>query len=124
MITTVHVSISWPRIGTDRSFRVEGGPALFKDPVQRLKINDPRVLLGAQQVLVKRTGVTQADLVSAIGIPYFAVSVDDQMSGSFGARTAVTTLLGWLTEPIRFDVAFAADGGWKVVPVELVAEVL
>lgn len=129
MITTVHVQITWPSgpgdRAADRALRVEGGPMLRRDPVERLKINDPRVLLGAQRVLAGRTGVNQApDLVSGIGIPYFAVALEDQPKDMFGSRVQITALIDWLTEPLKFNVIFAEDGGWKTVLCTLHVEVM
>lgn len=119
MITTVHVEIKW---ASDNA----KGPVLHREPVEeRLRIADPRVLLGAQQALATRPGVNQApDLVSAIGIPYFAVALEDIQQGNFGRRWDVTTLLAMLTEPLSFHVAFAAEGGWKTVPVTLTVAVM
>ena len=113
MITTVHVAISWAK----------QAPPLSDVPY--LSITDPRVLLGAQQVLAQRAGVTQApDLVSASSTPYFAVSVDDRPSpGSFASFSTGALLLG-LTEPVQFSVVYAADGGWKTMLVDIAVEVI
>jgi hypothetical protein len=118
VITTVHLALSWP-----------GGiaPRLSENPVQHLAIKDPRVLLGVQQVLARRMGVTQPpDLVRGHpGPPFFAVSLNDTPEGGmFSERMAVTTLLAYLTEPVRFSVAFAADGGWKTLLADVNLEVI
>jgi hypothetical protein len=118
VITTVHVAISWT---DDRS------PRLSDEPVEHLSIKDPRVLLGVQQELARRLGVTQApDLVKSYPVPYFAVSLDDNppSASMFDVRMAVTTLLEWLTAPIKINVAFAADGGWKTVLADIAVEVI
>lgn len=117
MITTVNVAISWPG---------STGPRIADIPLEHLNIRDPRVLLGVQQVLAQRPGVTQApDLVRGHpGLPYFAVSLNDTPEGSFSERYAVTTLLAWLTEPAKFSVAYGADGGWKTLPLSVNVEVI
>lgn len=120
MITTVHVSITWAK--PTPGLR-DGGPVLRENPAETLSIKDPRVLLGVQQALARRTGVMQApDLVSASGQPYFAVALND-LPGDGGNYT-VTALLGWLTDPITLRICFAADGGWKTVLADIAVEVI
>jgi hypothetical protein len=119
VITTVHVAISWPK--------GKPAPRWSDEPLEHLSIKDPRVLLGVQQVLAQRMGVTQApDLVSASGTPYFVVSVDDNPPGTsmFDGRQTTGALLLGLTEPVRFSIVYAADGGWKTVLVDIVVEVI
>ena len=112
MITTVHVQIRW----------AGKAPQLAENPLEHLSIKDPRVLLGVQQELARRSGVTQApDLVSASSVPYFVVSLDDGAGTGF---IPVTTLLAGLTSEVNLHIAFAADGGWKVVLAELTVEVI
>jgi hypothetical protein len=111
VINTVHVAIRWASDEPD--IRRDGGPTMFTDPVERLSIRDPRVLLGVQQELARRSGVTQApDLVSSSATPYFVVSLDD---GAGTGSIPITTLLAGLVSPVTIRVCFAADGGWKVV---------
>jgi hypothetical protein len=124
VITTVNVAIKWakPMPGLR-----DGGPVLREDPTETLSIRDPRVLLGVQQALAQRAGVTQApDLVSASGTPYFAVSVDNHppSASMFDSGQTTGALLLGLTEPVRFSVVYAADGGWKTVLVDIVVEVI
>lgn len=119
MITTVHVAISWPK--------GKPAPRLSDEPLTHLSIKDPRILLGVQQALNQRMGVSQApDLVSASGTPYFAVAVDDNPPGTsmFDGRMTTGALLLGLTEPVQFSVVYAADGGWKTVLVDIAVEVI
>lgn len=114
MITTVNVAISWNGYA----------PKLNDQPVEHLSIRDPRVLLGVQQVLAQRPGVTQApDLVHASNKPCFVVSLSDTDPGN-DKPWPVTTLAADLTDPIEIRVVFAADGGWKTVLVDIAVEVI